>query len=63
VSALTRLTVYDPIKAEVVNLRFFAGLTMPEVARSLDISLATAERYGTYARTWLDAELAEEDQE
>ena len=49
-----------PIKAEVVKLRFFAGLTMPEVAQSLDISLATAERYWAYARTWLYAELAED---
>lgn len=57
--ALDRLSVHDPIKAEVVKLRFFAGLTMPEVARSLDISLATAERYWTYARTWLYAELAD----
>jgi RNA polymerase sigma factor (TIGR02999 family) len=61
--ALTRLTAHDPIKAEVVKLRFFAGLTMPEVARSLDLSLATVERYWTYARTWLYAELADEDQE
>jgi RNA polymerase sigma factor (TIGR02999 family) len=59
--ALTRLTAHDPIKAEVVKLRFFAGLTMPEVAQSLDLSLATAERYWTYARTWLYAELTEED--
>jgi hypothetical protein len=42
----------------VVKLHFFAGLTMPEVAQSLDLSLATAERYWTYARTWLYAELA-----
>jgi RNA polymerase sigma factor (TIGR02999 family) len=58
--ALTRLTAHDPIKAEVVKLRFFAGLTMPEVAQSLGLSLATAERYWTYARTWLYAELADE---
>jgi RNA polymerase sigma factor (TIGR02999 family) len=57
--ALTRLTAHDPVKAEVVKLRFFAGLTMPEVARTLNISLATAERYWTYARTWLYSELAE----
>jgi RNA polymerase sigma factor (TIGR02999 family) len=61
--ALTRLTTHDPIKAEVVKLRFFAGLTMPEIARSLDLSLATVERYWTYARTWLYAELADEGQE
>jgi RNA polymerase sigma factor (TIGR02999 family) len=59
--ALTRLTAHDPIKAEVVKLRFFAGLTMPEIARSLNISLATAERNWTYARVWLYAELTDED--
>jgi RNA polymerase sigma factor (TIGR02999 family) len=59
--ALTRLSAHEPIKAEVVKLRFFAGLTMPEVARSLEISRATAERYWTYARLWLYAELTNED--
>ena len=59
--ALTRLTDHDPVKAEVVKLRFFAGLTMPEVARSLNLSLATAERYWTYARLWLYAELTDAD--
>jgi RNA polymerase sigma factor (TIGR02999 family) len=58
--ALARLTAHDPVKAEVVKLRFFAGLTMPEVARVLDISLATAERYWTYARLWLYADLTDE---
>jgi RNA polymerase sigma factor (TIGR02999 family) len=59
--AIVRLTAHDPVKAEVVNLRFFAGLTMPEVALALNISLATAERYWTYARTWLYAELSNMD--
>jgi RNA polymerase sigma factor (TIGR02999 family) len=59
--ALTRLTEHDPIKAEVVKLRFFAGLTMPEVSQALNLSQATAERYWTYARTWLYAELTDED--
>jgi len=57
--ALTILTAHDPVKAEVVKLRFFVGLTMPEIARTLNISLATAERYWTYARTWLYAELGD----
>jgi RNA polymerase sigma factor (TIGR02999 family) len=60
--ALTRLTAHDPIKAEVVKLRFFAGLTMPEIAQTLDLSLATVERHWTYARLWLYAELTDEDQ-
>jgi RNA polymerase sigma factor (TIGR02999 family) len=61
--ALTRLTAYDPVKAEVVKLRFFAGLTMPEIATTLNLSLATVERYWTFARTWLYAELAGDDGE
>jgi RNA polymerase sigma factor (TIGR02999 family) len=55
--ALDRLAAEAPQKAEVVKLRFFAGLTMPEVAAALGISLATAERHWTFARTWLYAEL------
>jgi RNA polymerase sigma factor (TIGR02999 family) len=58
-TALTKFAAEDPVKAELVKLRFFAGLTMPEVARTLGLSLATAERYWTYARTWLFAELTD----
>jgi RNA polymerase sigma factor (TIGR02999 family) len=56
--ALSRLAETEPAKAELVKLRFFAGLTMPQAAAALDISLATAERYWTFARSWLYAELA-----
>jgi RNA polymerase sigma factor (TIGR02999 family) len=59
--ALTRLAEKQPLKAELVKLRFFAGLTMPEAAQALGISLATAERYWTFARSWLYAELADRD--
>ncbi len=55
--ALDKLAKEEPTKAELVKLRFFAGLTMPEVADVLGISLATAERHWSYARTWLFAEL------
>jgi len=55
--ALSRLASLNSVRAEVVKLRFFAGLTMPEVARALGISLPTAERYWAFARTWLYAEL------
>jgi RNA polymerase sigma factor (TIGR02999 family) len=55
--ALSRLAETEPGKAELVKLRFFAGLTMPEAAAALDISLATAERYWTFAKSWLYAEL------
>ena len=59
--ALTKLAAEDPAKADLVKLRFFAGLTMPEIAQVLKISLATAERHWTYARTWLYAELKDRD--
>ncbi len=59
--ALTKLAAEDPAKAELVKLRFFAGLTMPEIARVLKVSLATAERHWTYARTWLYAELKDRE--
>lgn len=55
--ALERLAARDPVKAEVVKLRFFAGLTVPEVATALGISVATAERHWAFARTWLFAEM------
>jgi RNA polymerase sigma factor (TIGR02999 family) len=58
--ALSRLAETEPAKADLVELRFFAGLTMPEAAAALDISLATAERYWTFAKSWLYAELADD---
>ncbi len=60
-NALTRLARESPARAELVKLRFFAGLTVPEAAEILGISLATAERYWTYARTWLYAELSDSE--
>ncbi|HEX2475393.1 MAG TPA: ECF-type sigma factor [Lacipirellulaceae bacterium] len=57
--ALSKLADEEPAKAELVKLRYFAGLTMPESAAALGISLATAERYWTFARAWLYAELAD----
>ncbi|HET6325266.1 MAG TPA: ECF-type sigma factor [Planctomycetaceae bacterium] len=59
--ALSRLAAEAPQKAELVKLRFFAGLSMAEAASTLGVSLTTAERYWTYARTWLYAELADAD--
>jgi RNA polymerase sigma factor (TIGR02999 family) len=58
--ALTRLAEESPVRAELVKLRYFAGLTMAETASMLGISVATAERYWTYARTRLFAELSGE---
>jgi RNA polymerase sigma factor (TIGR02999 family) len=51
--ALQLLAVADPVKARLVELRYFAGLTNEEAAATLGISTATAERYWAYARAWL----------
>lgn len=58
--ALSKLAVTHPAKVELVKLRFFAGLTMPQAADALCISLATAERHWTFAKAWLFAELADQ---
>lgn len=55
--ALTRLEQLDSAKAEVVKLRYFAGLTIPQTAEALRISITTANRYWSYARAWLHEEL------
>jgi RNA polymerase sigma factor (TIGR02999 family) len=55
--ALIRLTEKDPVKGEIVKLRYFAGLTTQEAAVVLGISTATADRYWTYARAWLQNEI------
>src|SRR5438477_3239658 len=56
--ALVRLAAKDPVKGELVKLRYFAGLTTQEAAAILDISSATADRYWAYARAWLQNEIA-----
>jgi len=55
--ALRKLADKDKLKADLVKLRFFAGLTSEQTARVLGISTATAERYWDYARSWLRVEL------
>jgi RNA polymerase sigma factor (TIGR02999 family) len=57
--ALTRLAEEEPVKAELVKLRYYAGLSLSEAATCLGISLATAKRYWIVARAWLYAALAE----
>lgn len=57
--ALSKLSASESRKAELVKLRYFAGLTMREAAEALGISLATAERDWTFAKSWLYAELAD----
>ena len=56
--ALEKLEELDPQEAKVVELRFFAGLTVPQVAATLGVSRATVERDWTAARAWLRRELA-----
>jgi RNA polymerase sigma factor (TIGR02999 family) len=60
-AALGRLENTDALAAQVVKLRYFAGLTMPQAAAALDLPLRTAERNWTYARTWLLRELSRPD--
>lgn len=56
--ALERLESRDPEKAQLVKLRYFAGLTIPQAAEALGISSTTADRHWAYARAWLHAELS-----
>jgi RNA polymerase sigma factor (sigma-70 family) len=58
---LSRLEAADALAAQVVKLRYFVGLTMPETAEALGISLRQTERNWTYARTWLARALAQGD--
>lgn len=51
--ALERLAAEDPVKAELVKLRYFAGLTLAEAAEALGMSERTAGRHWTFARAWL----------
>lgn len=55
--ALDQLQTEDRQKAELVKLRFFAGLTTREAAEALGVSVATAERWWSYARAWLRLQL------
>jgi RNA polymerase sigma factor (TIGR02999 family) len=55
--ALSKLAAESPVHSQLVELRFFAGLTMSEAAQAMGISLTTAERHWVYARAWLYEEL------
>jgi RNA polymerase sigma factor (TIGR02999 family) len=61
--ALEQLTLHDPVKAKLVELRFFGGLTLAQAAECLDISLSTADRGWRYARAWLYNAMAGEEPE
>jgi RNA polymerase sigma factor (TIGR02999 family) len=57
-AALTRLEAEDPRAAQVVVLRFFSGMSSPEVAEHLGLSLRTVESDWTHARAWLKREMS-----
>ncbi len=59
--ALARFEQIDRLKADLVKLRYFAGLTIPQAAEALGVSSATADRYWAYARAWLHTELKKGD--
>jgi RNA polymerase sigma factor (TIGR02999 family) len=60
--ALERLATDEPEAAEIVKLRYFAGLTIEEAAAARDISLRTANRHWSYAKAWLYQQLSEPDE-
>ena len=56
--ALEQLALHDPDKAKLVELRFFGGMSLPEIAQHFGISMSTAERRWRYARAWLYTAMA-----
>jgi RNA polymerase sigma factor (TIGR02999 family) len=56
--AMTKLAADDPVKARLVQLRFFAGLSLEEASEVLGVSAVTAKRYWRYAKAWLHREIA-----
>jgi RNA polymerase sigma factor (TIGR02999 family) len=61
--ALEQLAREEPTVAEVVKLRYFAGLTIEQTAAALGISVRTANRHWSYARAWLYQQLSQRESE
>jgi RNA polymerase sigma factor (TIGR02999 family) len=59
--ALTRFAAVEPLKAQLVELRFFAGLSVSDAAETLGVSPATAARWWEFARLWLFTDLRREE--
>ena len=59
--ALEQLQQQDPIKAKLVTLRYFGGMTIEQASAVLGISRVTAHRYWTYARAWLHQQIRGKD--
>ena len=51
--ALEQLARAEPVTAQIVNLKYFVGMTLPEIAEALEVSLSTVERHWSFARAWL----------
>jgi RNA polymerase sigma factor (TIGR02999 family) len=60
-AALEQFALRDPLKAKLVEMRFFGGLTLAQAAACLEISLSTADRAWRYSRAWLYAAMADAD--
>jgi RNA polymerase sigma factor (TIGR02999 family) len=60
-AALTRLAANDPLKARLIELRYFAGLTGDQAAEILEISPSAGDRHWVFARAWLKRELQSGD--
>jgi RNA polymerase sigma factor (TIGR02999 family) len=60
-AALEKLAGFAPLQARIVEMKFFGGLTTPELARALDSSDSTVERHWRAARAWLREELEQRD--
>jgi RNA polymerase sigma factor (TIGR02999 family) len=58
--ALTKLAATNPQAAQLVQLRYFAGLSIPEAAKTLGVSARTADRLWAFARVWLLREVSED---
>jgi RNA polymerase sigma factor (TIGR02999 family) len=59
--ALRKLQQHDAVKARLVTLRYFGGMTIEQASEVLNISRVTAHRYWTYARAWLHQQIGGED--
>ena len=59
--ALEKLSRADQVKADLVKLRYFAGLTVEQAGKLLGVSRATADRYWAFARAWLLKEMGEDE--
>jgi RNA polymerase sigma factor (TIGR02999 family) len=62
-AALDKFAVEHPVQAELVKLRYFAGMTNEEVSQVMGISVSTAKNYWTFSRAWLLNEIESEEKE